>query len=116
LPIVDTLKAEKEYLGFLSTRLLSTEENCGIIVNVNNNWSPRLVVYHLRTGEEKTYKMGKQHFYDPQGIPLCSEWDIIKIKSTEARPKTKKVDGKWVKLDETEEWITSCNITKSKLL
>jgi DNA polymerase-3 subunit alpha len=115
LPIVDTLKAEREYLGFLSTRLLQSDPTYGIIVNVNNIYTPRLTVYHLNSGEEKSYKISKANFYDPQGIPLCSEWDIIKIKSTEARPKTKKVDGKWVKLDETEEWITSCNITKSKL-
>jgi DNA polymerase-3 subunit alpha len=115
LPIVDTLKAEREYLGFLSTRLLSIEENYGIIINVNNIYTPRAIIYFLKSGEEKSYKISKANFYDPQGIPLCAEWDIIKIKSTEARPKTKKVDGKWVKLDETEEWIVSCSVSKSKL-
>ena len=61
------------------------------------------------SGESVTYKLQKVLY---QKNPF-DENTIIKFYA-EDRPKSKKVDGKWVKLEETEPWITNY-IVKSDL-
>ena len=101
LSLHERLEAELEYLGYISytdSRL----QNTGLVTDVNTKYSPKITVYHLDTGETITYKMQKMAY---QKNPFDSGV-IIKFYAEE-RQKSKKVDDKWVKLSETEPWITN---------
>lgn len=101
LPLAERLKAELEYLGYLS--YVNPEmRNTGFVTNVDVKYSPKITMYLLDSGETVTYKLSKAAY---QRNPFDAGM-FIKFFSEE-RPKSRKVDGEWVKLDEREKWITN---------
>lgn len=76
--------------------------NTGLVLSVDSKYSPKVTVYKIATGETITYKLSKQLY---QRNPF-DEGVFIKYFSEE-RQKSRKVDGQWVKTEETEPWITN---------
>jgi hypothetical protein len=74
----------------------------GFVIDVNTKYSPKITVYRLDTGETIVYKLSKGAY---EKNPF-DKGSIIKF-YFEDRPKSKKVDDKWVKLSETEPWLTN---------
>lgn len=108
LPLAERLKAELEYLGYLSY-VNPNMRNTGFVINVDVKYSPKITMYLLDSGETVTYKLSKAAYQrNPFDVGM-----FVKFFSEE-RPKSKKVDGEWIKLDEKEKWITSY-IVKSNL-
>lgn len=106
--IVKLIQYQNELFGYVSYQNPSLK-NMGLILSVDVKYSPKIVVYLLDTGETITYKLQKALY---QKNPFdCNS--IIKFYA-EDRQKSRKVDNKWVKLDETEPWITNY-IIKSDL-
>ena len=101
IPLSERLDAEREYLGYCSYTD-SKMENTGLIVDINTKYSPKVTMYRLDTGETAIYKLAKAAY---QNNPF-DKGQVIKFYAEE-RQKSKKVDDKWVKLDETEPWITN---------
>ncbi|WP_036744717.1 hypothetical protein [Paenibacillus sp. HGF7] len=82
------------------------------IVGIDTKYTPKITVYDLSLGTEKTIKMDKKKFYSG-GEEALKVGNLIKITLTEMRQKSKKIDGKWVKIEnQFEEWIISCFIKK----
>ena len=106
--IVKLIKYQNELFGYISYQNPSLK-NTGLVVAVDVKYSPKVTVYMFDSGESVTYKLQKVLY---QKNPF-DENTIIKFYA-EDRPKSKKVDGKWVKLEETEPWITNY-IVKSDL-
>lgn len=108
LPLAERLKAELEYLGYLSY-VNPNMRNTSFVTNVDVKYSPKITMYLLDSGETVTYKLSKAAYQR-------NAFDVgvfLKFFSEE-RHKSRKVDGEWIKLDEKEKWITSY-ITKSDL-
>ena len=99
--IAKLIQYQNELFGYISykdAKLINT----GLVLAVDVKYSPKITVYKISTGETITYKLSKQLY---QSNPFDSNV-FIKYFS-EDRPKTRKVDGQWVKLSETEKWITN---------
>ena len=101
IPLRIRMKTELEYLGYISY-IDQNAHNTGLVLEVNTKYSPRITVYRIDTGATIIYKLQKALY---QNNPFDTG-DIIKFYA-EDRPKSKKVDGQWVKLSETEPWITN---------
>ena len=109
IPLRTRLESEAEYLGYISYTNPKFQ-NTGFVLNVDTKYSPKISVYRLDTGETITYKLAKAAY---QKNPF-DKGNIIKFYS-ENRPKSRKVDGEWVKLAETEPWITNYIIKQTDL-
>ncbi len=108
----EQIAAEKEYLGFIVSRYSQAPSNYAIIMESVKTYTPKITVYYLLTGEQKTYKIAKKYFYDRHGDELCGVGDTIIIKSTETKSRMKKTANGWEETDAIDEWITSCAIRK----
>lgn len=102
------IQYQNELFGYISYQNPALKD-VGLVTSVDAKYSPKITMYALDTGEVTTYKMQKALY---QKKPFDSG-AIIRF-CAEDRPKSKKIDDKWVKLDETEPWITNF-IIKSDL-
>jgi DNA polymerase III alpha subunit len=109
IPLRTRLESEAEYLGYISYTN-PRFQNTGFVLNVDTKYSPKISMYHLDTGVTTTYKLAKAAY---QKNPF-DKGHVIKFYSEE-RQKSRKVDGEWVKLQETEPWITSYIIKQTDL-
>ena len=109
IPLRTRLEAEAEYLGYISYTNPKFQ-NTGFVLNVDTKYSPKITVYRLDTGETTVYKLQKAAY---QKNPF-DKGHIIKFYS-EDRQKSRKVDGEWVKLPETEPWITQYIVKQTEL-
>ena len=107
IPIRTRLEAELEYLGYVSYTNQSLK-NIGFITDINTKYSPRITVYHLDTGNVVTYKVYKSTY---QSNPF-DKGNILKF-TFEFKPKSKLIDGEWVKTNEKEPWITNYMIQQT---
>ena len=101
LPLRNRLEAEAEYLGYISYVDPKLDKNIGFILDINTKYSPKITLYMLNCGQTITVKMSKL-LYQKQPF---NAGEIIQFHSTE-KPKSKLVDGKWVKdYSQMEKWI-----------
>jgi hypothetical protein len=102
VPLKERLQAEAEYLGYISC-VDPSLKNAGLVLNIDTKYSPKITMYLLDQGTTVTYKVSKKSY---QNIPF-EKGDVLKFYSEE-RPKSKKVDGEWVKDPTvTEPWLTN---------
>ena len=101
IPLRTRLESEVEYLGYISYTNHKFQ-NTGFVLDVNTKYSPKISIYHLDTGVTTTYKLSKASY---QNNPF-DKGNIIKFYSQE-KPKSKLVDGEWVKTSEKELWISN---------
>ena len=109
IPLRTRLESEAEYLGYISYTNPKFQ-NTGFVLNVDTKYSPKISVYHLDTGVTTTYKLAKAAY---QKNPF-DKGNIIKFYSEE-RQKSRKIDGEWVKLQETEPWIANYIVKQADL-
>lgn len=101
------LSWEKEFLGYcVSTD--QSQQGSWLVLDIDTKYSPKLSVYAIWSGEQRIVKVSKRDF---QSNPL-TKGDTIRL-TIEQRPKTKLVDGQWVK-DESikEDWLKYYLIVK----
>lgn len=109
IPLRTRLESEAEYLGYISYTNPKFE-NTGFVLDVNTKYSPKITVYHLDTGNTVVYKLSKVAYQkNPFDIG-----NIIKFYSQD-KPKSKLVDGEWLKTSETEKWISNYIIKHTDL-
>lgn len=102
LPIHTRIEAQQEYLGYVSI-VLPDKKQTGYVMDINTKYSPKITIYHLYDGKTVTYKCQKRAY---QNNPF-DIGSIIKF-NFEMRNKSRKDEnGQWVKLPETEPWITN---------
>ena len=109
IPLRTRLEAEAEYMGYISyTNPMF--QNTGLVLDINTKWTPRLQVYMLDSGETITVKVSKA-MYQKQPFDKGS---VLKFYTID-KPKSKLVDGEWVKTSETEKWISNYIIKQTDL-
>lgn len=101
IPLRTRLEAEAEFMGYLSYTNPKLQ-NTAFVLDVNTKYSPKITVYHLDTGTTAVYKLAKQAY---QKQPF-DKGNIIKF-YTQEKPKSKLVDGEWIKTSEMESWISN---------
>lgn len=109
IPLRTRLEAEAEYCGYISYTNPKLK-NTGFVLGLNTKWTPRAQVYMLNTGETITVKIPKAMY---QRNPFDSG-SIIKFYMME-KPKSKLVDGEWIKTNENELWISNYVIKTTDL-
>lgn len=107
--VTKLIKYQNELFGYVTYKNPKLK-NTGLVLSIDSKYSPRVDVYMLDSGEVATYKVAKA-MYQKNPFDINS---IIKFYSEE-RPKSKKVDGEWVKLPEKENWITNYIIKQTEL-
>jgi DNA polymerase-3 subunit alpha len=101
IPLRTRLEAEAEYLGYISYTNPKLQ-NTAFVLGVDVKYSPKITVYHLDTGTTAVYKLAKQAY---QKQPF-DKGNIIKF-YTQEKPKSKLVDGEWIKTSEMESWVSN---------
>lgn len=98
---------EKEFLGYCSSTDPS-QQGSWIVLDIDSKYSPKLTIYAIWNGEQRVVKVSKRDF---QSNPLV-KGDTIRL-TIEQRPKSKLVDGEWVR-DESmkEDWLKYYSIVK----
>lgn len=101
------LEWEKEFLGYCASTDPS-QQGSWLVLDIDTKFSPKLTIFAIWSGEQCTVKVSKRDF---QSNPL-TKGDTIRL-TIEQRPKTKLVDGQWVK-DESvkEDWLKYYSIVK----
>ena len=101
------LNWEKEFLGYCASTDPS-QQGSWLVLDIDTKFSPKLSIYAIWSGEQRIVKVSKRDF---QSNPL-TKGDTIRL-TIEQRPKTKLVDGQWVK-DESvkEDWLKYYSIVK----
>lgn len=101
------LEWEKEFLGYCASTDPS-QQGSWLVLDIDTKFSPKLTIYAIWSGEQRIVKVSKRDF---QSNPLA-KGDTIRL-TIEQRPKTKLVDGQWVK-DESvkEDWLKYYSIVK----
>lgn len=107
IPLRTRLEAEAEFMGYLSYTNPKLQ-NTSFVLDVNTKYSPKITVYHLDTGTTAVYKLAKQAY---QKQPF-DKGNIIKF-YTQEKPKSKLVDGEWIKTSEMESWVSSYIIVQT---
>jgi DNA polymerase III alpha subunit len=109
IPLRTRIESEAEYLGYISYTNPKFQ-NIGFVLDVNTKYSPKISIYHLDTGVTDIYKLSKVAY---QKNPF-DKGNILKFYSQE-KPKSKLVDGEWIKTSELEKWISNYVVKQADL-
>lgn len=98
---------EQQFLGYCASTD-SSQQGSWLVLDIDTKFSPKLSIYSIWSGEQRVVKVSKRDF---QSNPL-TKGDTIRL-TIEQRPKSKLVDGQWVK-DESvkEDWLKYYSIVK----
>ncbi len=101
-PIQSRINWQSEYLGYISLNM-PEKKNTGYIIKIDTKYSPKVTLYELSTGTTTVYKVQKAMY---QRNPFDAG-AIIKFTSEMRQKSRKDENGQWIKLQETEPWITN---------
>lgn len=115
LPLKEQIVTELELLGYVQTLPKSTDKTLLLVVNIDTKYSPKLSVIRITDGATNVLKMSKDLFYEQGGKQRIHPGDVIRMKTTNWKHKSKKVDGKWVKQPEKELWLTQFEVANNEV-
>lgn len=115
LPLKEQIVTELELLGYVQTLPKSTDKTLLLVVNIDAKYSPKLSVIRIADGATKVLKISKDLFYEQGGKQRIHPGDVIRMKTTNWKHKSKKVDGKWVKQPEKELWLTQFEVANNEV-
>lgn len=102
VPLQSQIEWSKEYLGYISV-IMPEKKDIGYVMDINTKYSPKLTVYQLWDGQTNTYKI-QERMFEKQPF---SSGAFLQFRS-EQRPKSKLIDGEWVKdYSQQELWISN---------
>jgi DNA polymerase III alpha subunit len=102
IPLRTRLEAEAEYLGYLSYSDPSMKD-IGFVMNVDCKYSPKITIFQMWNSETVVYKLQKKAYTNNP----FDKGSFIQF-HFELRNKSRKDEnGQWIKLDETEPWISN---------
>ncbi|MCC0678257.1 MULTISPECIES: PHP domain-containing protein [unclassified Clostridioides] len=102
IPINEKIQAYFEFVGSCDIKDSNSNPRYCLVIDIDTKYSPKVTLYNINSGNTKIFKVNKAIFEDNKiGI-----YDLIYLKSTKEKAKSKKVNGKWIKSHtETEWWI-----------
>ena len=102
IPLRTRLEAEAEYLGYLSYSDPSMKD-IGFVMNVDCKYSPKITVFQMWNSETVVYKLQKKAYTNNP----FDKGSFIQFHSEMRNKSRKDENGNWIKLDETEPWISN---------
>jgi DNA polymerase III alpha subunit len=102
IPLRTRLEAEAEYLGYLSYSDPSMKD-IGFVMNVDCKYSPKITVFQMWNSETVVYKLQKKAYTNNP----FDKGSFIQFHSEMRNKSRKDENGQWIKLDETEPWISN---------
>lgn len=81
LPINQQIIKEYEYLGFAITNSEDVDKRCWVVIDIDTKYTPRLTLYNIKEGIEKTAKLSKIKYSD--NIKIGSVLGISNFKNYE---------------------------------
>lgn len=108
LNIKDQIKAEIEYYGYEVTKVEKLPKSVYIVTGIDNKYTPKIRLYCLKDGEVITVKCKKTDFKKNQ----FGEFNLIRVKTLTEKKKRRKIDDKWIEVDETESYLSSWDVLK----
>ena len=102
IPLRTRLEAEAEYLGYLSYSDPSMKD-VGFVMNVDCKYSPKITVFQMWNSETVVYKLQKKAYTNNP----FDKGSFIQFHSELRNKSRKDENGQWIKLDETEPWISN---------
>ncbi|PKR83527.1 PHP domain-containing protein [Heyndrickxia camelliae] len=112
IPIQEKILFEKEVLGYGQTTFPKVSKAYAMVVDLDTKYSPKITLYIMNNGVEVQLKVSKANFYDQNGDYMINKGDIIKVLKVNKRPKSQKIDGKWVPTDIMEDWLYSWEMSR----
>ena len=100
IDIVDKVQSYFEYTGSCDV-VDRTRDKQFIVLDIDVKYTPKVQLYSLSTGKTQWVKISK-NVYKNNVLKL---YDLIYLHEWSTKPKRKKVDDKWVKLNENEIWF-----------
>lgn len=110
MSVKEKIKAEIEYLSYISYTDPSLDSNYIVVTNLNTNYSPKFVAYRLCDGKTCSLKVRKNKQGRTPGVVTTfkdtpfEEGDILYMVKTKAEPKAKMVNGEWQRDYSDKEW------------
>ncbi|VIF90578.1 DNA polymerase III subunit alpha [Clostridioides difficile] len=102
IPISKKIQAHFEFVGSCNIKDDNSNPRYCLVIDIDTKYSPKITLYNLKSGNIKIFKVSKTIFEDNK----IDIYDLVYLKSTKEKAKSKKVDGKWIKSNtETEWWI-----------
>lgn len=102
IPLRTRLEAEAEYLGYLSYSDPSMKD-VGFVMNVDCKYSPKITIFQMWNSETVVYKLQKKAYTNNP----FDKGSFIQFHSELRNKSRKDENGNWIKLDETEPWISN---------
>lgn len=105
ISISEIFETELEYVGYISYINKDYKDNiCVVSEFKTNNWgTPFVTLYRLNNGKSMTMKVDKRYYNTK---PLA-KYDLIVVKNIEEKFKKRKIDGKWINLEDKEFILTA---------
>ena len=110
MSVKEKIKAEIEYLSYISYTDPSLDSNYIVVTNLNTNYSPKFVAYRLCDGKTCSLKVRKNKQGRTPGVVTTfkdtpfEEGDVLYMIKTKAEPKAKMVNGEWQRDYSDKEW------------
>lgn len=101
---------EREFYGYIKTSYPHLEDNLVMIVDINTKYTPILTLHRFNDATTYTMKVKKHKFWNAKDMPTLFVGDVLQIKATSSKFKSKKIDDEWVETDEVEYMLESCKI------
>lgn len=110
LSLKDKIKAQQEYLSYIDYTNPDLDKRYVVVTNLDTTYSPKFVAYCLKNGKTCPMKVRKTRTGKAAAIRTTfkekpfEDGDILYMKKCREEPKTKMVNGDWVKDFTSKEW------------
>lgn len=103
ISVPETVKFQYEVLGYTDVTYPNLKEFYGIVVNIDTKYSPKLIIYNLKTGDQKMFKMNKKEFKKSE----IEFGTILKNLKTEEKFRGKPDgNGGFIQTEIVDTWLT----------
>lgn len=102
MTLKEKIAAQTEFLGYIDI-VGDNYSKIACVVSVDTKYSPKLVMYSLKNGNNLECKIDKRVFNKEK----LEKGDIVRISGTKYKPRVKKTESGWAEIPGTKElWIT----------
>ena len=102
MTLKEKIAAQTEFLGYIDI-VGDNYSRIACVVSVDTKYSPKLVMYSLKNGNNLECKIDKRVFNKEK----LEKGDIVRISGTKYKPRVKKTESGWAEIPGTKElWIT----------
>ncbi|QJI52410.1 DNA polymerase III alpha subunit [Psychrobacillus phage Perkons] len=98
---------EKQMLGYVQSIDSSYDKSFVVVTDINTKYAPLVQLYAVNNGKELPFKISKDNFFGEGKVPNLQVGDLIKIIKIEQKPKQQLINGRWIKTDIMQYWLTN---------